>query len=143
MTARITSGQRDQIAELARARTGKVVDAMELDVEQAQLVIKNGDEFGQIVGDAVREALARLSVSREYANEEVASTWAYPPEYKGPAPIIEQIEGLAKLFDLEAGESLRWATRLPELTLPQGRPFGFGRLITLFRDQETARCRLF
>ncbi len=25
----------------------------------------------------------------------------------------------------------------------RARPFGFGRLITLFRDQETARCRLF
>ncbi len=121
MTARITSGQRDRIAELARARTGKVVDAMTLDIDQAQLVITNGDEFGQIVGDAVRSALARLSVSQEYANEEVASTWVYPPEYTGPAPIGEQIDKLAALFGLSLGETMRFVEQvLPTLTLPDG-----------------------
>lgn len=121
MTARITSGQRDQIAELARARTGKVVDALELDTDQAQLVIANGDEFGQIVGDAVRSALTRLSVSQEYANEQVESTWVYPPEYQDPAPIAEQIDKLAALFGLCLGETMRFVEQaLPTLQLPSG-----------------------
>jgi hypothetical protein len=121
MTARITPGQRDQITELATARTRKVVDAMTLDIDQAQLVITNGDEFGQIVGDAVRSALARLSVSQEYANEEVASTWVYPPEYTGPAPIGEQIDKLAALFGLSLGETMRFVEQmLPTLSLPDG-----------------------
>ncbi|MFH1611545.1 MAG: hypothetical protein ABIA83_03005 [Patescibacteria group bacterium] len=121
MTARITSGQRDQITEFASARTRKVVDAFGLDIDQAQLVIGNGDEFGQIVGDAVRLALARLSVSQEYANEQVASTWVYPPEYTGPAPIGEQIDKLATLFGLSLGETMRFVLQvLPTLTLPDG-----------------------
>lgn len=121
MTARITPGQRDQITELATARTRKVVDAMTLDIDQAQLVITNGDEFGQIVGDAVRSALARLSVSQEYANEEVASRWVYPPEYTGPAPIGEQTTRLAALFGLSLGETMRFVEQvLPTLSLPDG-----------------------
>jgi len=124
MTERITSGQRDRIAELARARTGKVVDAMTLDIDQAQLVITNGDEFGQIVGDAVRSALARLSVSQEYANEEVASTWVYPPEYTGPAPIGEQIDKLAALFGLGAiaGDLVKSFFKR-RLKIAEGRPW--------------------
>lgn len=121
MTAEIAPEQRDQITELATARTRKVVDEMTLDIDQAQLVITNGDEFGQIVGDAVRSALARLSVSQEYANEEVASTWAYPPEYTGPAPIGEQINKLATLFSLSLGETMRFVEQvLPTLSLPDG-----------------------
>ena len=121
MTARITSGQRDRITEFAMAGTRKVVDTMALDIDQAQLVITNGDEFGQIVGDAVRLALTRLSVSQEYANEEVASTWVYPPEYTGPAPIGEQIETLARLYGISPNETMRFVEQvLPTLTLPDG-----------------------
>ncbi len=121
MTERITSGQRDQIVEFATARTRRVVDAFDLDKEQAQLVIFNGHEFGQIVGDAVRIALARLSVSQQFADEEVESSWGYPDEYTGPALIGEQAAKLAAIFGLSLGETMRFVEQaLPMLTLPDG-----------------------
>ncbi len=121
MTRRITSGQRDGIVELARARTAKVVDAMGLDSDSAQLVIMNGHEFGQIVGDAVRAALTRLSVSQQFVDEEVESNWTYPDEYTGPAPIGEQVGKLAALFGLSLGETMRFVEQaLPMITLPDG-----------------------
>ncbi|MEK7132282.1 MAG: hypothetical protein AAB833_02070 [Patescibacteria group bacterium] len=120
MTARITSGQKDQIGGFSTAATRKVVDALDLDKDQAQLVIENGGEFSQMVGDAVRSAVMRLSVSQEYANEEIASTWVYPPEYTGPAPIGEQIDRLVALFGLSLGATAKFVERLPTLTLPEG-----------------------
>lgn len=121
MTYGITSGQRDQIVGFASAATRKVVDAMQFDKEAAQRIIVSGDEFAKEVGDAVRAAVTRLSILQDFATEEAASSWGYPPEYKGPMPIREQIEGLSQLFGLQSAEALRFAeTALPSLALPQG-----------------------
>lgn len=121
MTCGITSGQRDQIAGLATAATRKVVDAMGLDKEAAQCVITHGDEFAVVVGDAVRAAVQRLSVPQDFTTEQVASSWVYPPEYKGPVAIREQIDGLVQAFGLSGAEALRFAEAvLPTLVLPEG-----------------------
>lgn len=118
MTERITSGQRDSIVGVVTASARKVLDSFNLDKDAAQLVFESGDELAQIAGDAVRSALIRLSVSQEYANEEVPSTYTYPPEYTGPAPIIEQITKIAAIFGLNPSQALEFAKSLPEL--PEG-----------------------
>ncbi len=121
MTARITSGQRDRILELVRARVAKVIDACDLDIDGAQLVITNGDELGKIVGDATRSAITRLAVSQEYAGEEVQSNWGYPDEYTGPAPIMDQVRTIASIYGLSLEETLQFVDQvLPMLTLPDG-----------------------
>lgn len=85
--------------------------------EQAQFVNERGDELQAWL----RELLARLSVTEEYANEEVDSTWGYPGEYSGPLPIGEQIDKLAAMFGLSFGETMKFVeTVLPALELPNG-----------------------
>ncbi len=86
-----------------------------LDDDGAQRVIENGGEFQA----GVRKLLAGLSVSNRYAEEEVRSTWIYPPEYGGPAPIGEQVATIAALLSLPLEATMAFVERgLPKLTLP-------------------------
>ena len=51
----------------------------------------------------------------QYAHEEVASSYTYPPEYKGPRPIIGQVMAIAAIFDLDPSHALEFARNLPAL----------------------------
>ncbi len=56
-----------------------------------------------------------------FIREEITSTHTYPEQYRGPRPLLEQIELLQKLFNLSADTALRFVERvLPTLTLSQG-----------------------
>src|SRR3989344_2679526 len=70
-----------------------------LDDARAQRLNENGGEFKA----GLQELIERFSVSNQFANEEVASTWTYPSEYTGPKRIEEQVDLLAKLFSLQIG----------------------------------------
>jgi len=52
-----------------------------------------------------------------YANEQIASSCAYPKEYK-LKPVEEQIKTIAKIFGLDPKEALEFIKALPEL--PEG-----------------------
>lgn len=109
ITSRDPKGQR--LLDLVAAALNKAG----LDDDGAQRVIENGGDFQ--VG--VRKLLGQLSVSDRYANEEVRSTWTYPPEYEGPAPIGEQAATLAALLSLPIEATMAFIKRaLPKLTLP-------------------------
>ena len=109
ITSRDPKGQR--LLDLVAAALNKAG----LDDDGAQRVIENGGDFQ--VG--VRKLLGQLSVSDRYANEEVRSTWIYPPEYEGPAPIGEQVVTLAALLSLPIEATMAFIKRaLPKLTLP-------------------------
>jgi len=99
MTARITSGQRDRIIGLTTDITCKVVDALDLSKDGAQFVIHDGGEYQKIVGNAVREALMRLSVSQDFADEEVPSTYGYLSGYRKPKSMAEQMRILQASFE--------------------------------------------
>lgn len=49
-----------------------------------------------------------------FADEEVVSKCVYPPEYKGPKPITEQIKALADIFGLDGSPALEYARHLPD-----------------------------
>jgi hypothetical protein len=82
--------------------------------ESIQLLISRGGEFQAHIIAGIQV----LSVSNQYAKEEVASTYTYPPEYKGPRPIAEQIQEMAKLFGLDPSHAFAYAEHL--LALPAG-----------------------
>lgn len=68
--------------------------------------------------DGIARLIAELSVSDQYADEEVPSDCTYPEEYKGPKPIADQIKALAEIFDLDPSYALEFAKNLP--ALPDG-----------------------
>src|SRR3989344_6874962 len=65
-----------------------------LDDVRAQRLNERGGELQ----DGIAKLIAELSVSNQYANEEVHSNHTYPKEYKGPNPVADQIKALAKIF---------------------------------------------
>ena len=92
-------------------------DKAKLDDGRAQRLNENGGEFQA----GLRELIARFSVSNQFASEEVASSYAYPDEYRGPKPIGEQVDILAKVFGLSPGFTSDFIEKqLPKLALPEG-----------------------
>ena len=88
-----------------------VYNKSKLDEARAQRLNERGGELQ----DGIAKLIAELSVSNQYANEEVCSSYTYPKEYKGPKPINDQIKALAKIFDLNPSHALEFAKTLPEL----------------------------
>jgi len=52
---------------------------------------------------------------KQYRDEEVSSNYIYPKEYKGPKPIIDQINALAKILGLDPSQALEYTKSLPQL----------------------------
>ena len=91
-----------------------VYNKSKLDEARAQRLNERGGELQ----DGIAKLIAELSVSNQYANEEVRSSYTYPKEYKGPKPIADQIKALAKIFDLDPSHAIEFAKNLP--ALPEG-----------------------
>lgn len=76
--------------------------------------------------DKIKELLSSSKKSGtvpvgQYADEKVKSSYTYPPEYKGPKLIGEQVDRLAELFGLSLGYTSEYLEKiLPTLTLPEG-----------------------
>lgn len=87
------------------------LNAANLSEDGAQRVIERGREFqtGYI------RLLKELSMSNQYADEERASSYTYPPEYGGPRPVVEQIVALAAACKLDPTRALEYVKNLPEL----------------------------
>jgi len=89
----------------------------QLDDTRAQRLNERGDEFQ----GGIAKLIAELTVSNQYADEEVRSSYEYPTEYKGSKPISEQVDILAKLFNLSLGATSEYIKKvLPTLQLPDG-----------------------
>src|SRR3989344_4673510 len=91
-----------------------VYNKSKLDDARAQRLNEHGGELQ----DGIAKLIAELSVSNQYANEEVRSNYKYPKEYKGPKPILDQIKAIAKIFDLDPSHAIEFAKNLP--ALPDG-----------------------
>lgn len=82
-----------------------------LDCERSQRLNERGGEFQ----DGIMRLIIELTTPNQFANEEVRSNYVYPKEHKGPKPIKEQIEALAKILDLDPASALNYAKSLGEL----------------------------
>lgn len=91
-----------------------VYNKSKLDETRAQRLNERGGELQ----DGIAKLIAELSVSNQYANEEVRSSYTYPKEYKGPKPIVDQIKAIAKIFGLDPSQAIEFAKNLP--ALPEG-----------------------
>ena len=96
-------------------------------VEDAYNKAKLSDEEAQCVNDTsglaelVGKFIAESRRPNKFRKEEVSSNSKYPKGYKGPKPISEQIEVLAKIFGLSLGLASKFVEKtLPTLTLPDG-----------------------
>ena len=65
--------------------------------------------------------MVQHSVSNQFADEEISSSYVYPKEYRGVKPIGAQVEIIAKAFGLSLGYTSDWIEKvLPTMTLPEG-----------------------
>lgn len=89
----ITDGQRKQYRRFVEDAADKVLAEARIDKDGLQKLIENGDEFQSRIMTAVRE----LSVSNQFADEEVGSSYTYPNGYKSKG-VAEQVQALKSLF---------------------------------------------
>jgi hypothetical protein len=82
-----------------------------LDDASAQRLNEHGGELKGNILKLIRE----LSDNKQFADEEVRSSYTYPKKYTGPKPIEDQIEALAKIFGLDPSHALEHAKHLPQL----------------------------
>ncbi len=72
---------------------------------QAQRLNENGGELKKRMMALVQE----LSATDRYIDQQVDSTWAYPPEYQGPKDFPQQVEILLGILPgLDPELALRW-----------------------------------
>ena len=114
-----TSGQetkyRRLVEDAAKKAVDLVLDKNETDQAGWQRLLEHGDELCHSVTETIVDRTRELSLSDQYADEEVESTYVYPKEYKGPRPIEEQIAALARILSLDPAQALAYAKTLPEL----------------------------
>lgn len=77
-TKSITSGQEKQYKRFVEDAAEKALKKVGLDRDGLQKLIENGDEFQARIIAGIRE----LSVSNQFADEEVESIYVYPAGYK-------------------------------------------------------------
>ena len=92
-TQSITSGQTKQYKRFVEDAADKALAEVGLDKDRLQKLIENGDEFQARIIAGIRE----LSVSNQFADEEVKSSYGYLSGYK-PKGITEQTNILRQLF---------------------------------------------
>lgn len=98
----------------------KFISIVEAAYNKAGLTMEEAQRVNDAPGlsDLVRTFIAVNRSRNQCADEEVDSGYTYPPEYRGPKPIKEQIEMIAKIFDLDPSQALEFAENLP--ALPEG-----------------------
>ncbi|MBU6431182.1 MAG: hypothetical protein KGJ58_03850 [Patescibacteria group bacterium] len=89
----ITDGQRKWYERFVEDAADKALAEAGLDKDGIQKLIENGDEFQARIIAGIKE----LSVSNQFADEEVQSSYAYPKGYKVKR-ITEQTNILRQLF---------------------------------------------
>jgi len=97
----ITDGQKKQYKRFVEDATNRGVElALEkvsLDKTGFQRLLENGDEFNSTIAEVIVSKTRELSVSNQFADEEVKSSYGYLSGYK-PKGITEQTNILRQLF---------------------------------------------
>lgn len=92
-----TEGQNKQIKRLFEDMSNSPLAAylkLDPDFDEAQTLLENGDAFKA----GIVELAQKLSITNQYASEEVESKYGYLSGYEKPKPVSEQIATLKKLF---------------------------------------------
>ncbi len=128
----------------------KFVSIVETAYNKASLSDEEAQRVNEATGlaDLVDQFIAENRLTDKFKDEEVESSYRYPQEYKGPKPIEEQILALAKIFNLDPTQALKYTKNLPQL--PKGAEGWFavvspGAIQKLFpdTDEEAERyCRM-
>lgn len=113
-----TSEQVQHVTGMLEAQVGPMVGKYLETHEGGVRFVDNGTEAVNDMRDAVRAIIEKYGRANQYTNEEVHSSFVYPPEYHGPRPIAEQVRTLAKALKLNGGSALEYAKALP--ALPEG-----------------------
>ncbi|PIZ00497.1 hypothetical protein COY62_02215 [bacterium (Candidatus Howlettbacteria) CG_4_10_14_0_8_um_filter_40_9] len=90
----ITSGQEKQYKRFVEDAADKALAEVGLDKDGIQKLIENGDEFQADIVASIRQH----SVSNQFAEEEVESSYGYLSGYEKPHGITEQTNRLRELF---------------------------------------------
>ncbi len=112
----ITDGQKKQVKRFMEDAMDRAIAEGILDKDRIQKLIENGNEFQAHIIAGIKE----LSISNQFADEEVSSSYKYPDEYKGPRNIVDQIKMLAKMFNLDPAKALEYVKHLPPLPDGEG-----------------------
>ena len=114
-----TPGQIKQINRFGSDAIEKVLAGFGLDNPGAQCVIERGDDFAEAIRMAAITSLMDLSVSNQFSDEEVNSSYVYPRGYKVKG-IAEQTNILRQFFP-----GIGFANeKLAEQPLPSNLPTG-------------------
>jgi len=89
----VTDGQKKQVKRFAEDAVDRAIADGLVDKDSIQKLIENGDEFQSHIITGIRE----LSVSNQFADEEVESNYAYPEGYKVKS-FAEQTNILRQFF---------------------------------------------
>ena len=121
ITEKMTSNQRKQIVRFVEDG----IDAMNLQKDGAQRLIENGGEFQA----ELKNLVERFSITNQYADEEVGSSYGYLSGYKPVdrnssfeevlQDLNRQAEAISKLFGIKQSFDVEWA-RKAWVNLPEG-----------------------
>ncbi len=115
-TSTMTAGQRKSFNRLVEDITAHckalVLAKVDADTDGWQLLLENGGELKTATAETFVAKAHELLVSNQFADEEVLSSYDYPTEYKGPKPIVEQINKLAEIFGLDPSQALTFTKTL-------------------------------
>ncbi|MFA4954996.1 MAG: hypothetical protein WC641_06830 [Patescibacteria group bacterium] len=93
-TNSITPGQKKQYLRFVEDAAERMLDEAGIDKDGIQRLIENGGSFQTDIAASIK----RLSVSNQYAAEEVVSTRGYPSGYRAPKPFAAQVGILREVF---------------------------------------------
>ena len=120
-TKSITSGQQREIRGFVEEVVDDVMRKLGIDRESAQTLVGNAGAFKERLHDPIAAAMREFLFANQFANEVVSSNCAYPREYTGPKAIRQQVDILAKAFDLSLGATVEFIEKvLPGIALPKG-----------------------
>ncbi len=101
ITSSITEGQAKQYRRFVEDATKNGCDLalqeIPLDKDGLQKLFERGDEFSVTIARAIADTTRELSLSNQFANEEVRSSCTYPKKYR-VRDIIGQTNALRQLF---------------------------------------------
>jgi hypothetical protein len=105
--------QRDPNGRKFMDIVGQQYDRAGLSEEEARHI---NDTAG--LAGLIANFIAENRANNKFKDERVSSACTYPKEYKGPNPIIDQIQAIASIFGLDPVFAIEYAKHLPQL--PQG-----------------------
>ena len=113
----VTDGQRKQFSRFLEDAGEKALSAANLDKDSLQQLIENGGEFQDRIITAIKE----LSITKQFADEQVSSGYGYLSGYQ-PKDVVAQTNALRELFPGigHANQDMLAQMEKGEISLPPG-----------------------